>query len=169
VPQAAEPLRAIAIESNARQGSVLLTGDFSTKSADLPQLTTAKRTRTELVQTWRSKHPLLVLILEPRTGIAAVLQIGLSCMFQRLALITHLFCSCVGVWQNDRVEIIANDMGNRTTPSYVGFTDSERLIGDAAKNQVRQWIRSFQLILITRSQLMLVLLLGIASDPVISG
>jgi heat shock protein 1/8 len=43
--------------------------------------------------------------------------------------------SCVGIWQNDRVEILPNDQGNRTTPSYVAFTDNERLVGDAAKNQ----------------------------------
>ncbi|PRQ59136.1 putative Heat shock protein 70 family [Rosa chinensis] len=44
--------------------------------------------------------------------------------------------SCVAVWQQDHVEVILNDQGNRTTPSYVAFTKTEQLIGDAAFNQV---------------------------------
>ena len=43
--------------------------------------------------------------------------------------------SCVGIWRNNAVEIVSNDSGNRTSPSYVAFTDGERLVGDAAKNQ----------------------------------
>lgn len=44
-------------------------------------------------------------------------------------------CSCVGVWRNDRIEIIQNDQGHKTTPSIVAFTDTNRLIGDGAKYQ----------------------------------
>jgi len=44
--------------------------------------------------------------------------------------------SCVGVFRDNEVQIIANDQGNRTTPSYVAWTEEERLLGDAAKNQV---------------------------------
>ncbi len=43
--------------------------------------------------------------------------------------------SCIGIFQNDRVEIIANSQGNRTSPSYVAFTDTQKLVGDAAKQQ----------------------------------
>ncbi|KAI3677525.1 hypothetical protein L6452_36789 [Arctium lappa] len=44
--------------------------------------------------------------------------------------------SCVAVWRHNRVEIIPNEQGNRTTPSCVAFTNAERFIGDAAKNQI---------------------------------
>ena len=50
--------------------------------------------------------------------------------------------SCVGIWQNDRVEIIANDQGNRTTPSYVAFNEHERLIGETAKIQANSNLKN---------------------------
>ena len=53
-----------------------------------------------------------------------------------LTLFSLPFFSCVGIWQNDRVEIITNDQANHTTPSYLSFFDNECLIGDSAKNQV---------------------------------
>ena len=44
--------------------------------------------------------------------------------------------SAVAIYQNDKIDVIPNDQGNRTTPSYVAFTENERLVGDGAKNQI---------------------------------
>lgn len=94
-----------------------------------------------LSSTSSSPQPKIRRCLPQKLSVSILVQltrVSSSTVLQRYCVYWwHFFQNrCVGVWQNDRVEIIANDQGNRTTPSYVSFSDNERLIGDAAKNQV---------------------------------
>ncbi|CAN6713619.1 unnamed protein product [Malus baccata var. baccata] len=75
-------------------------------------------------------NPALGFVRRPGSGFGFGFDVQVQVVYEGRAY------SCDSVWQHDRVEIIANDQGNKTTSSVGAFTDTESLIGDTAKNQV---------------------------------
>eukprot|EP00983_Pelagomonas_calceolata_P124233 1161083-Pelagomonas_calceolata.AAC.3 len=106
------------------------------KAAGCGQHAASRHARTPMDECHSELHSLSLHPCEPPAVRAP--SPSLLCCVRAATPALRCKCRTFSHVHADRVEIIANDQGNRTTPSYVGFTDTERLIGDAAKNQVRR-------------------------------